>query len=312
MIVDRTYEEAAAWLVRQEDDAMDWEGFTAWLEADPEHRAAYDELALLDQQIVTHSEHLSGASAAKPGSANDRGTPGWPKWAGFGGAAIAAGLALTLMLQPWSHAVQIQQYRSLPGQTLEVALNGGADVVLAPASRLIVQGKRIELNGTAYFEVPHRPGRVLTIAAGDFTVTDVGTRFSIENEPAGVNVDVSEGAVSVSSAKLAAPISLSAGQGMRVVPSTGSVRITRVDPNAVASWRDGRLQFDQAPLVLVASEISRYSGKRVSVDPAIADQPFSGVIAVNHGEEPARTLAQILSLDVKTVDGITRLEPRRR
>jgi transmembrane sensor len=312
MNIDQIYEEAAAWLVRQEDDAMDWGGFTAWLEADPGHRAAYAELALIDQQIGTHAGQLSRMSAPSSHPANDSAPVRWPRWAGFGGSALAAGLALTLVLQPWSHSAQVLQYRSLPGQTIEVALRDGAHVVLAPASRLAVQGERIELNGTGYFDVPHHPGRTLTIAAGDFRITDIGTRFSVENEPTGVNVGVGEGAVSVSSEKMAAPIRLSAGQGIRAVRSSGSVRVVKVDPKDVASWRDGRLQFDETPLVLVASEISRYSGKRISVDPVIAKQPFSGVIAINHGEEPAQTLAQILSLDAKTVDGTTRLEPRHR
>lgn len=72
------------------------------------------------------------------------------------------------------------------------------------------------------------------------------------------------------------------------------------------------MQFDEAPLSLVARDISRYSGKRVTVDQAIADQPFSGVIAINDGQPAAQTLAQILSLDARQVDGGLRLEPRRR
>jgi transmembrane sensor len=58
MSIDRIYEEAAGWLVRQQDDAMDWEGFTLWLEADPRHRAAYDDLALLDADLDTFAQRF--------------------------------------------------------------------------------------------------------------------------------------------------------------------------------------------------------------------------------------------------------------
>jgi transmembrane sensor len=92
----------------------------------------------------------------------------------------------------------------------------------------------------------------------------------------------------------------------------GKVRLFTVAAEQVASWRAGKLEFDGAPLSLVAREISRYSGNPTEVDARIANQPFSGVIAIHEGEAPARTLAQILSLDVTKVDGALRLEPRRK
>ena len=40
-------DEAAAWAVRTGDPAFDdWDGFTAWLERDPAHARAYDEVIL--------------------------------------------------------------------------------------------------------------------------------------------------------------------------------------------------------------------------------------------------------------------------
>jgi transmembrane sensor len=312
MSIDRIYDEAAGWLVRQQDDAMDWEGFTAWLEADPRHREAYDEIALIDARIDEHSERLrDDGPVSLPVAANDPEPVRWGRWAGLGGGAIAAGLALTIALQPMRHEVPAQDYRSVPGHVLQVALSGGTKVLLAPASHLTVKGEKLAIEGTGYFDVPHQPGRALTINAGDFTVTDIGTRFSVGNEADGVSVDVADGSLAVTSARLGAPIGLSAGHGLRA-SSSGMVRLVQVEPRQVATWRTGELQFDQVPLKLVARDISRYSGRNVTVDPAIAEQPFSGVIAIDDGEAPARTLAQILSLDVKAVDGTLRLEPRRR
>lgn len=292
---------------------MDWEGFTAWLEADPRNRVAYDELALIEARIDEQSGRLRDNSAAsQPTFANDAEPVRWGRWAGFGGGAIAAGLALVIALQPMAHEIPGQEYRSAPGQIREVALAGGTRVLLAPASRITVKGEKLEIEGTGYFDVPHRPGRELTIKAGDFTVADIGTRFSIANEADGVSVDVADGALAVTSARLTTPIDLSAGHGLYAKGSSGTVRLVQVEPQQVAAWRTGQLQFDQVPLKLVARDISRYSGEKVTVDAAIAEQPFSGVIAIDEGEAPARTLAQILSLDVKAVGGTLRLEPRHR
>jgi transmembrane sensor len=230
----------------------------------------------------------------------------------MGGGAIAACLALVFALQPAGRDVPIQDYRSAIGKNSQIALGDGSKVVLAPASHLTVQGDQLALEGTGYFDIPHKPGRTLIIRAGEFQISDVGTQFSVGNEAEGVSVDVAEGSLSVSSERLAKPIALAAGHGLRADRSSKTIRMTSVDPQQVASWRSGQLQFDQTPLALVARDISRYSGEKVMVDPAIANQPFSGVIAIDEGASPARALAQILSVEARPVDGGIRLEPRGR
>ena len=45
--------EAVGWFVRQRDPAhADWPAFTAWLEADPAHAAAYDRVAIADAAMI--------------------------------------------------------------------------------------------------------------------------------------------------------------------------------------------------------------------------------------------------------------------
>ena len=307
MKLDRTYEEAAAWVARQNDDAMDWDAFTTWLEADPKHRLAYDEMALMDARL----EEDAGRVCQFLGSDEVSSSRGhWVKWAGIGGAAIAAGLGGLLWLQPASDERSVHDFRSPAGKMVRIALGDGGSIALAPLSQLRISGNRMDLKGNAFFDVPHRSGRLLTISAGDFQVEDTGTRFSIEDEPDALSVEVAEGSVKVSSNSLEHTIPLSAGHGVFADRSLGTVRLTLVQREQVGSWRMGKLQFDNAPLALVAEEISRYSDAKVTVDPTIAGKSFSGVIAINHGEGPVQSVAQILALDVKTVDGSQRLQPR--
>lgn len=307
MIDDRIYDEAAAWLVRQSGDAMDWDGFTLWLEANPDRRLAFNELALVDWELDQYSERLL---ASPPSPARLSNKERWRWWGGFGGAAIAAGLAFLTLLQPARHRLPVELYRSEPGKSLVVALDSGR-VLLAPESMLKVEGANLELQGTAYFDIMHKQGRSLTISAGDFKLVDIGTRFAVANESDGVDVAVAQGSLSIASDRLAKPIDLTKGQELRAGRSSGIVRIITVNPQEIATWRSGKLEFDQVPLALVARDLSRYSGERITVDPAIAGQPFSGVIAIGHGEAPARTLAEILSLRVRQTDRAVRLEPRR-
>ena len=309
MIDDHIYDEAAAWLVSQFDDAMDWDGFTLWLEANPDHRLAFDELASVDAELSQYSQLLLALEPAL--SPPQHSNPARWRWlGGFGGVAIAVSLALVLWLQPARHALPIQVYRSQPGKSVVVALETGK-ILLAPASQLSVQGANLALQGTAYFDIAHRPGRALTVSAGDFKVVDIGTRFAVSNETDGVEIAVAQGSLSIASDRLTKPISLTTGQELRADRSSATVRVITVDPQEIATWRTGKLEFDQVPLALVARDLSRYSGERITVDPAVAGQPFSGVIAIGHGEAPARTLAEILSLRVRRTDGGVRLEPRR-
>ena len=94
MTLDRTYEEAAAWLARQHGQAMDWEAFMVWLEADPRNRAAFDAMALLDSELDENASRISKV-IARDDLSSANGLPGvrWATWVGFGGAAVAASLA---------------------------------------------------------------------------------------------------------------------------------------------------------------------------------------------------------------------------
>jgi transmembrane sensor len=313
MTLDRTYEEAAAWLARQHGQAMDWEAFTVWLEADPRNRAAFDSMALLDSELDENASRISKVIARDDlSSANGLPRVRWGTWVGFGGAAVAASLAGLLWVQPAAHETATHDFRSPAAKMVRIAFNDGASIALAPASELRVRGDHMDLQGSAFFDIPHLQGRTLNISVREFQVTDIGTRFSIDSEPEAVTIEVAQGSVEVSSSGLAKAISLTPGEGLVADPSGGTVRLTSVDAQEVGSWRAGKLQFNNAPLALVAQEISRYSGEKVAVDPTISGQPFSGVIAINHGEAPVETLAQILSLEIKTVDGARRLQPRRK
>lgn len=313
MTAERISEEAAAWLVRQQGDAMDWEAFTVWLEADPQHRSAFDELALLDRALTENADRVFPSTTdAEPESTYGSTHRHWGRLAGVGGGLIAATVAGLLWLQPLNHQDAIRDYRSGPGQILQVALGDGGEIAIAPISHLRVQGNKIDVQGSAFFDIPHRPGRILNVNASDFTVADIGTRFAVENEADAVTIGVAQGSVRVTSNRLATPISLSSGHALVADRSGSTIRLAAIKPQQVADWRTGKLEFDNAPLALVARRISRYSGEDVTVDPEIASLPFSGVIAINHGEVPAQILAQILSLDVETVGKTHRLRPRRK
>ena len=303
---DAIIEQAAAWFARQSDESMDWAGFTTWLEADPRHRQAFDQLCLLDSDL----DLLAATERPLPAAANDQSPRRrWPYWAG-GGGAIAAGLALILMLQPGSQVAGVVDYRSAPAQIREIAMADGTKVTLAPASHLVAQGDEVRLEGAAYFDVPHRPDRTLTVRAGGLTIRDIGTQFEVTSYDDAVEVNVAEGQLAVTASGLAQPVRLAAGRGLTA--EGGAIRLNAQPQSTVAAWRRGKLVFDNVPVALAVRDVARYSGTRISVDPEIGNQRFSGVISIHDGRTAARDIAQILGADARLVDGGIRLEPRRR
>lgn len=295
---------AARWHAAMDGDAMDWDGFTAWLEADPRHRAAYDGIALLDDAIVQDRDEIAALlPSPTPAPAP---APRWKRWAA-GGGAIAAGVALMLA---WPHPAPDRQWQTA-ARIGTIALADGTRVTMAPHSRLTARGGRtadLALAGAAYFDVPHRAGRTLTIEAGGYRVSDIGTRFTVNADRAAFRIAVAEGSLAVTAPTLAAPVALAAGHGL--VARDGMVEAIAVDPAAVASWRTGLLVYRDTPLALVAADIGRYAGAVVTVDPRLADRRFSGALTIGDGTTLARTVAAIMAVDLHRDGAGLRLRPR--
>jgi hypothetical protein len=51
-------DEAALWHVASARDDMDWDAFTLWLEADPDHRARFEEIAQADAVMCANRPAL--------------------------------------------------------------------------------------------------------------------------------------------------------------------------------------------------------------------------------------------------------------
>lgn len=298
-------EQAAYWHAAQDADDLDWDGFTAWLEADPRHGAALDALAIIDDAVVERREEIAALLSYEP-------APRVPHRRGWGlavGGAIAAALAIAIGVprtapdRSWSTAAAARS----------IALPEGVRATLAPHSRLTVtrgDATQLALVGGAYFDVAHRPARALTITAGDLVVRDVGTRFDIATAATGTRVAVAEGQVSVASPRLVRAVALTAGHTLAAAGDT--VTLGHAAPGDVASWRRGQLVYGGTPLALVAAEIARYAGRPVSVDPRIADRRFSGVLTIGDGARLGKDVAALAGIVVRDDAAGLHLEPRGR
>lgn len=288
---------AMAWHAASQRGDCDWDAFTAWLEEDAAHQQAYAQVAGIEAGIKSHRpalrEHFSKQSPARSRRRL------WP-------AAIAAALVLGVALAvTWNQlpfrTTAAQEYTALAG-TLQIPLDGGAQLTLAPGSHIRVSGRhreRVELTGTAYFDVPHDPDRTLLVIAGGRVVRDIGTRFEVFGDDNMLLVAVTEGSVSVDLPGQAQGARVAAGQRLMVSGTPLRAEYASIAADDVAGWRTGRLIIRDEPLSLVAAQISVHSGMKVTVDPALAARRFSGVLVTGDGSQLAARLAEILGLQIQ-------------
>jgi transmembrane sensor len=297
--------EAMRWHAAAQEDAMDWDGFAAWLDADSRHREAYDTVALGDALLEEHGEALRASLDAAMLANDDEDAAPAPlrarrSWMAWSGAAIAASLVAMLALPQLLVTPEAVYATGATSRT--IALADGSAVTLAPHSKLAILGRqqqRMTLSGGAWFDIRHDPSRALEITAGGVRIDDIGTRFDVQETAGQVRVEVAEGVVDIRAVALGQPIRLTQGRSFHYDPTQGKVTVQGLDQDAIGEWRSGRLSFDATPLALVAADLSRYAGVEVTVVPGLRDRRFSGTLVIGNGEAALRDLSQVMGVELR-------------
>ncbi|MGE5565861.1 MAG: FecR family protein [Parcubacteria group bacterium] len=300
---------AAAWFARQRAGDMtpaETAELDAWLDADPEHRAALDalhraweraELARHDPEILAWRER-----ALKRPS-------GWRRW--VTGRAVAAALMVAvlgagatwgvtstgLLTGYWRFSAQ--EFHTDHGQRATFTLPDGSKVTLNTDSQLrtrAADGKRLVYldRGQAFFKVAHDASHPFVVHAAGRTITAIGTAFDVRVEGRKLEVTLVEGKIRVEAPTLAptAPKTKPAeapepSLSVQATEMTAGSQLVALDPRGwtvrpadtarETSWLAGRLMFENQTLATVADEFSRYSEQKIVFDdPALADERITG------------------------------------
>lgn len=342
--------EALRWSVRMADglSPMARAEFQAWLDAKPEHRAAFEDMAgvwdaiddlppagtarLLTTVAIEKASESSAlgatgdvrppvpAPAAKRARANRQLLP----------HALVATLAAGLLGGGWfgwdtwhNQPVFNLHYATQRGQSLDTALPDGSQLVFDTATQadVTLYRNRREVSlpeGQAVFKVQADKSRPFHVIAGATRITVVGTKFSVRYTPSigskAVQVAVMEGKVRVSGASgegHGQTVELMPGQAVDVDDQGRPGRVDSVPTDAMAPWRGRRLSFDNTPLANVLAELGRYgdSGLRVS-DPAIGGLPVTASVDLDHIDGFTRSLPLVLPVRLRQRDGVTDIVSR--
>lgn len=288
-------DQALSWALRTGDPAFaDWDAFTAWLEADPAHAAAYDAVAAA---VADAADVLAAAPA------NDDAFEGAPlhisrrRWMG---GAIAAALAVVALVGLWNRPGGAELYETAPGETQLIALDDGSTIQLAGGTVLeLPEGtatrEAVLREGQALFTIVHNDSDPFVLMAGADRLVDAGTVFDVKLGKSGLALGVSEGAVIYNPST--ANLRVDAGNGLVARPGSAAV-VAALDPQLVGEWREGRLTFDMAPLPEVAEELTRATGISFAARNAGRDQAISGSILLAPVRADPRNLEGLLGVRV--------------
>lgn len=304
---DDIYEVAALWHQAQARDDMDWDAFASWLDADPRHRDAYDDIALLDDDLERSRPAIVALLPANDPEPLESGTSRRPLYLAMAGVAAVLLAILTIGLWRDRASPATNSYVAAAGLTRTIEAARGATAVLAAGSRLdVTTGRPLKLDGTAWFDVQHDPARPLTISVPGYEIRDVGTRFDVSSDGRNVRVAVAQGQVAITATATGQRLEVAAGQAA-IGDSRGTLERIPAVSAAIGAWRNGRFVYDQVPLSLVAADIARYTGKPVLVDDRVAGQRFSGILAPGDRDSMVAAVRQLTGVNARREGNAVRL-----
>jgi transmembrane sensor len=297
--------EASAWIAKlhgPERSAELEDDFREWLKADAEHASAFEQVTeiwdALGNVNVGGLPRLASADELEPRS----------PWMRMGIVAAACAL-LAVAIGAWMLTRNV--YATDVGEQRIVLLEDGTRLYLNSDTKLKVDlekhSRRIELQrGEAFFEVAKDRTRPFIVAAGDRTVTALGTSFVVRYEPGRTAVTLVEGRVALAgrepegrdkSAALAV-ITLTPGQ-RATFEHSGAVSVDVPRSDATAAWRRGEVVLDETPLESAIVEMNRYQRQRLTLDDhEIGTLPISGIYRTGNNQDFAQAVAAVYDLEV--------------
>jgi transmembrane sensor len=283
---------AIGWVIRlRHADAREWEEFAAWLEADPRHLQAYEEVAAADEGLdALPPREVRAAEVAAEADVRAEPVPR-RKVLGWAIAASVVGLAGYASLDTATDHYAVE---TIAGERRVVALADGSRIELNGDTKVALDRRtpryaRLE-RGEALFTVVHDASSPFRVEAGDADIEDLGTVFNVTRAGEVVGVEVAEGEVAVASGGQRAHLTPGMGvraEGKRLTPS-------RRDPASVGDWKRGLLSYSSASYEQIAQDLFRNAGLGVQVDPELRERRFSGVIIL--GPDKSVLMARVAAL----------------
>jgi len=229
-------------------------------------------------------------------------------------------------------------YQSKTGEQKTVIFLDGSKAILDTKTTLAVHYSDSSRNaeliaGSALFSVVHDSDRPFIVVANNTQIQVLGTEFNVSLEKDHeVVVAVLQGHVQVSRrtvsdikeiaqkdqpakrhGKIETPVikkrmvalnkTITAGQSM-VVDEKNNVYLVKqvksADIKKISAWRDGKLDFDRAPLEDVITQINRYVDKKIVIgDDALKTIQISVILKISDSGHFVASLEELFPIEAK-------------
>ncbi|WP_041959098.1 FecR family protein [Sulfurospirillum arsenophilum] len=296
-------EMAALWFVKAQDgmSASEKNTFEKWLHVNPAHQKAYTQFEALWHELDGLAPSQNRACPQK------RVKPWW----GYAGVAAIAFFAIgILQWNAFSTRLELAQNLVTPvGAMREYTLSDGTKLFLDTDSNVSVEyyahKRLVKLHqGQIALHVSKDTTRPLFVDAYNVQVRVTGTIFEVRHVEDEVRVSVEEGSVDVSSKRshdgeFIKRASLYAKDQI-ILDERGFVLSTlKLQNDAIAPWRNGRLVFDKTPLEDVLFEFERYGAKPAFIASSqLALMPLSGSFEIERFGSFLELLPKVLPVKV--------------
>lgn len=156
----------------------------------------------------------------------------------------------------------------------------------------------VVLIGEGYFEVNHNPVKPFVVTTGNIEVKALGTIFNVNAYPENKNITATlvEGSVLVEEMKKGGNEEtleeLIPGQHLVYEKKTGAVKSSLEEVEKYIAWKDGKMVFDNEPIIQVAQRLSRMFNVEILVDKEVEKYKYT----VTFMDEPLFHILELLSV----------------
>lgn len=217
-----------------------------------------------------------------------------------GGTLGALGLAVLWVLYDpgltadYSAPVGSVERVTLPDGTV-AQLDSGASMSWSVSE----SERRIHLHaGIAVFETAAGSARDLVVVTEAVEVRPVGTVFAVSTDGTAWSALVQSGRVHVALPKAGASTRIGPGEAVSLDDSDTRLATSAIDVERALAWREGVLDFKNAPLAEVIATLDRYRpGRILLLSQEAASKRFDGVLSLDDIDRSLQIVAESSGLE---------------
>lgn len=307
---------AVDWRVRFESGGMtpdERSAFERWRAADARHAQAWQQVEQLLHQPLSVVQEL-GQRAPGQAQAAHRALVSKRRRQFFRGAlavaATAGGSALLVdRMRPVGQL--LADYSTATGERRRVVLADGVEALLNARSAMDVslQAGLPQLQllaGELIVSVTAGARHGVEVLAGAGRLRADAGRFLVSRQHAAMQAVALSGTAQVFAGD-GPGVRLAEGQGVLV--SAEGIRHLPGQAASRASWQNGMLSVNDAPLEDVVQALQAYYRGIIRVAPALRQQRVFGVFPLDDPEQALQVLAQSMQLEIKRLGWLVTLDP---